>query len=166
MSFFRSPQPGDWIKTTRPIRVSLTDYLMGDNGGIRPGTRGVVIRVHGWNSLEVLLDTGLSGSVTARVRPGQIRVVRRDAGIDSFRETTSRINAIRFGVAMAFVLPLGYFAIVWFLKGGTTDGLTAALVDSAIYGMLDLLSYALSNPINALIYIAIVSVAARFAFGR
>lgn len=166
MSFFRSPQPGDWIKTTRPIKVALTDYLMGDNGGIRPGTRGVVIRVHGWNSLEVLLDTGLFGSITARVRPDQVRVVSRDGGIDSFRETTSRINAMRFGVAMAFVLPIAYFALVWLLKGGTKDGLIAALADSAIYGMFDLLSYALGNPINALIYIAIVSLAARFAFGR
>jgi hypothetical protein len=97
----------------------------------------VVTGVHGWNSLEVLLDTGLFGSVTARVKPGQVRVVRRDAGIDSFRETASRIIAMRFGVAMAFVLPIAYFAVVWFLWGGTNDGLVAALVNSAIYGVLD-----------------------------
>jgi hypothetical protein len=160
----RNPEPGDWIKTTRPIKLGLSDYLMGDNAGIKPGTRGVVTRNCGWNAVEVLLDNGLFGSVTARVKVRDLRVVRRGAGVTSFRQSTSRINAVRFGVAMAFVLPIAYFALMWFVRGGTRSGLVVALLDSAIYGAFDLLTYALSNPVNAVIYIAIVSAAARFAF--
>ena len=90
---FRGPEPGDWIKTTELIKVTFTDYLMGDDGGIKPGTRGVITRNLGWNTLEANLDTGLFGSVTVRVRPNQVRVTRRAGGTDAYTRTTSRINA-------------------------------------------------------------------------
>ena len=166
MSIFGgSPQPGDWIKTTRPIKTTTADYLIGDGAGIKPGTRGVITKTYGWNSLEARLDTGLSGSMTVRVKPSQVRVTRRSGGVDAFNQSASRTRYMRLGVALAFVLPMVYFAVMWFIHGGTKDGLIVAVPNSAIYGAIDLVDYVFRNPGNALIYLGIVTVAGRFAFG-
>ena len=163
---WRTPQPGDWVVLTSPVKTTLTDHLLGDQAGIRRGTRGVVIRSLGWGACQVRLDTGLLGSTTARVRRGQMRVVRRGGGVDAFAARSSRLNAARAGVALALVAPFSYFAAAWFAGGGSKGGLLAALIDGLLQGCLDLLSYALAHPLNAALYVGLVTVASRFAFGR
>lgn len=164
MSLFGNPRPGDWVKTTEPIKRGLSDYLMGPAAGIKVGTRGVITRSCGWNALEARLESGLLGAVTVRVKPSQVRVVRRGAGVGAFSDSASRRNAMRFGVAAALVLPLAYFALVWFLRGGTVDGLVVAVLEGVIAGVLDLAMYSLDEPIRALVYVGIVTMAARFAY--
>lgn len=165
MSIFSPiPREGDWIRTTRPIKVTMSDYLLGDGAGIKPGTRGVVLRSAGWNSLEVRLDGGLFGSSTIRVKPSQVRVIRRDGGIEAFAASSERLRYARVGVALALALPLLYFVVSWFIHGGTKEGLIVAVLDSFIYGVIDLIGYAISNPLNALLYLLLVTGAWRFAF--
>ncbi len=161
--FSRAPQPDDWVVTTAPIKTSLSDYVTKD-AGIRPGTRGVVLGRSGWRSLTVRLDGGLLGTVTVRAHSSQVRVTRRAAGVEAFASRTGRLNAARFGVAALLVGPPLLFAVSWLLHGGSKAGLLVALTESVIYGTLDLLSYALSSPVHALIYVALLTTAMRFAF--
>jgi hypothetical protein len=162
--FYGTPRESDWIVTTRPIKVGLSDYLMGDDAGVKPGTRGVITKTHGWNSLEARLDTGLFGSVTVRVKPHQVRVVRRGGGIDLFEARASRLAWARAGVALALVAPLAWFAVSWFLGGGSDEGFVAAVIDSVIYGAIDLLGYVFASPVQALAYVGLLAIAGRFAF--
>jgi hypothetical protein len=142
----------------------VADYLCSGDAGIKPGTRGVITKHHGWNSLEARLDTGRYGQVTVRVKHSQVRVTRRGGGIDEFRHNVGRVQAMRMGVALAFVLPIVYFAVMWFIRGGTKDGLIVAVLNSAISGAVDLLAYIITKPLSALIYLGILTVAGRFAF--
>jgi len=162
--FGRVPQPGDWVATRHRIPISLTDHLLGDAGGLKPGTRGVVVRSSGFGRVEARFSIGLAGSVTASVRSSDLRVVRRGGGEDAFAAHTSRLNAARLGVAIALIAPFAYFVVAWHLHGGTKEGLLPALIDGACSGALDLLAYALTNPMKALIYLVIVTLAGRFAF--
>jgi hypothetical protein len=157
-------QLGDWVVTTKPVKVTLADHLLGDEGGIRAGTHGVVVGRSGWDSLQVRLDTGILGSTTVRVRAHQVRVTRRGGGVAAFAARSSRLNAARGGVAAALLLPFLYFAVTWFLHGGSRAGLLMAIVEGSANGMLDLLGYVLSHPINGLIYVALLAAASRFAF--
>jgi hypothetical protein len=162
--FGGNPRPGDWIVTTEPIKHSLSDYLSA-NGGIRAGARGVITGRSGWNSIDIRFDGGLFGGYTVRARPSQVRVTRRGAGVDAFAARTARVNAARFGVATAIVAPLLFFTISWFLRGGSKAGLLATLLEGAVNGVADVLAYAISNPIQAIVYLVLLTVAGRFAFG-
>jgi hypothetical protein len=162
--FGGNPQPGDWIVTTEPIKHSLSDYLSG-HAGIKTGTRGVVTARSGWNSVEVRLDGGMLGGYTVRARASQVRVTRRGGGVDAFAERSGRLAAARLGVAVAIVAPLLFFAASWFLHGGSKAGLLVAVLDGALYSILDLIGYAITNPIQAILYLILLAVAGRFAFG-
>ena len=164
--FFSSPEPGDWIKTTELIKVTFTDHLMGVDGGIKAGTRGLITRSLGCNTLEAKLDTGLFGSVTVRVKPNQVRVIRRHGGTDAYTQTMSRIKAARAGVAIVLIAPVLWSIVAYLLRGGSTADLGPAIVSAIIDGVLDLMDYALVNPINAVLYVVVLTAAARFAFGR
>jgi|GEM_PF-5634277 hypothetical protein len=76
------------------------------------------------------------------------------------------IGAARAGVACALVAPVAYFVVVWFLRGGSKDGLIVAVIDSVIYGVLELAAYAFANPVQAALYLFVVWAAGRFAFRR
>ena len=166
MSWFAPPRPGDWVVLTDTVKTTLTDHLVGGDAGIRRGTRGVVLRTLGWGALEVRLDAGIVGGVTARVPASRVRVVRRGGGTDAFAARTSRINAVRAGVGLALVGPFAYFALCWFLHGGSRGGLVAAIVDGLLQGALDFLGFGLAHPLSALVYVLVLTVASRFAFGR
>ena len=162
----RAPEIGDWIKTTEKVPVSLTDTLTG--GGVPAGTRGVITEVSGifGSNLVARLDGGLGGSVKARVRPSQVRVIRRSGGTESYRRSASRRNQVRLGAALALLGPLLYFCITYLLRGGTKEGLIVALITGAIYGALGTVEYVVTNPIPGLVYCAVVWCVGRLAFGR
>ena len=84
----------------------------------------------------------------------------------AFGARRGRLGAARAGVALALVAPLLWFVAVWFLRGGTKEGLLPALVDGVLRGVLDLLVHALGHPLQALLYVLVVAAASRFAFGR
>lgn len=170
MSWFfgDTARPGDWVVTTEFIKVTLTDHLVGDRGGIRPDTRGVITDSAGFfdTSLQARLDTRFGGPVSVRVRPGQVRVTRRAGGVTAFEQHSDRRGAIRSGAAVALLAPLVYFIASYLLHGGTKDGLLLALLNGAIYGVLGLIEYVLVNPASGVIYLALIWLAGRLAFGR
>lgn len=97
-------------------------------------------------------------------RSNQVRVTRRAGGVEAFASRTGRLNAARLGVAVMLAGPLLLSAVSWFLSGGSKAGLLLALADNVVYETLDLLGYALTQPVHALIYIALLTAAMRFAF--
>lgn len=162
MSLFGTPEPGDWVQLTHTIKTTMRDHIA--DTGIKPGTRAVVISTSGWGALNVRVDNGVWGTVDARVSTRDVRLIRRGGGVDDFNKTTGRINAARAGVAAALLAPLLYFCVMWFVRGGSRDGLVAALIDSVIYGVMDMAMYAFSNPVGAILYMTILWAAGRFAF--
>lgn len=164
--FGRPPAVGDWIKTTEKVPVSLTDTLTG--GGVPAGTRGVITEVSGifGSNLVARLDGGLGGSITARMRPSQVRVIRRRGGIESYGRSASRRNQVRLGAALALLGPLLYFCITYMLRGGTKEGLIVELINGVIVGAVGMVEYVVASPIQGLLYCAVVWCVGRVAFGR
>jgi hypothetical protein len=104
------------------------------------------------------IDGGIFGSITVRLRSGQVRVIRRGGGIENYEKSASRRAQVRLGAALA---PLGP-------RGGSKEGLLLALAEGVIYGALDTVSHVLSNPIQGILYCAVVwrSGASRPGVGR
>ena len=163
---WRSPEPGDWVATTVPIRLGIADLLLGGDAGVPVGTRGVVVAALGWDRYEVRLDGGLFGASRIWARGRDLRVVRRGGGAEAFGLRARRLASARLGVALALVGPLILFAASWFARGGSSDGLVAALAESAIFGAFDVLAFAVSNPVDAALYCITLGAAARVAFRR
>jgi hypothetical protein len=163
-----APQPGDWIKTTKRVKVSLTDYLLGDGAGVPPGTRGVITETTGlFNiALTAQLDGGLFGPVTVRLRPDQVRVIRRGGGLEAYRESAHRRALIRSAAVIATLGPIVIFAARYLAAGGSKGALLVALMNGVFYGVLNTVEYGLTNPMNGLIYCGIVWLIGRLAFGR
>jgi hypothetical protein len=162
------PQPGDWIKTTKLVKVGLTDYLLGDDAGIPPGTRGVITEASGIFStiLTARLDGGLFGPVTVRVRAHEVRVVRRNGGIEAYKENAQKRTIVRVAAVIAMFGPILVFAIKYLAAGGSKGGLLVAMLKGVVYGTLDTIEYVLTNPVKGLLYCAIVWLIGRIALGR
>ena len=167
MSWFSgTPRTGDWVVLTETVKTSALDHLVGGDSGIKRGTRGVVVGTPAWGAVEVVLDAGLAGLVTARVRPRQLRVVRRRGGVDAFATRTGHRNAVRAGLALALLGPFASFAMAWVLEGGSSGGRVATLIDGSLQGGLDLVAFGVAHPLSAAFYVAVITAAWRFAFGR
>ena len=155
-------RPGDWVRA----RTALDGrpHLWGGPSRVPRGARGVVVDRHG-RHLTVEFDVGWSTTV-ARVRPGDVRVVRPAGGAAAFRHRTSRLTVVRLGMAFALCLPVLHFtaAYVWSNRG--TEGLGAALAMGVLYGIEDSVVAALNQPGKALVYLAVVALLSRFGFGR
>lgn len=164
MSWFAPAAPGDWVRSISVIRTSFTDRMLGGDAGIKPGTSGVVVDHVGWGSLKVRFDTGLFGSVTTTVKSSQVRVTRRGGGVEAHAERAARLRWARAGVGLALLGPVLVFAIRFLISGGSSGGLLVVLLDGAIAGVFDLIGYAFANPLQALLYVAVLTVAGRFAF--
>jgi hypothetical protein len=165
--FLASPRQGDWVRSTRRVTVGFVDSLSG--GGLPPGTPGVVVSDSvGACSSDVLVEfsSGLGGTVSARVASRHLRVLRRGGGVRAFRRHTNQLWAARLGVATAFLGPLLWFVASYVVTHRGTDGLASALVCSLVYGALDFATFLLEDPVRALVYLAVTSVAWKFAFGR
>lgn len=164
--FSATPSIGDIVTPVKPIKTTATDYMLGGDAGIKPRTRGVVLNTSGWNSLEVEFDTGLWGSVRATVKAQDVRVVARGVGHDRFREQASRLRWARAGVAACLLCPIVFFIFRAWLSGDSQGDIIASLIDGAVQGILDLIAYAITSPLQALVYVLVLGGLSRFAFGR
>lgn len=167
MWFWSTPRPGDWVRSTRRVPVGVLDQLTG--GGLPPGTRGVVVGTAPGllcSDLLVAYDAGLAGTVTARTRARDLRTVRRGGGVDEFRRSRGRLAAARAGVAAVFVAPVLWFAIQYVVERRSTDGLMSTLVVGSVYGAFDFVGFLVAEPLRAIAYLLVTSVAWRFAFRR
>ena len=165
--FGSTPRAGDWVRTTRRVPVGFTDALSG--GGLPPGTSGVVVSDSvGWWSSDVVVEfaSSFGGTVSARAPARHLRVVRRGGGVPEFRRHSSHLGAARLGVAAAFLGPLLWFVISYVVEHRSTDGLAADLAQGFVYGGLDFLTFLLNEPVRALVYLLVTSVAWKVAFGR
>jgi len=78
----------------------------------------------------------------------------------------SWLSAIRLGAAIALLAPLVYFIASFLLHGGSWGEFPLVLVTGALNSVLDLIAFAITNPLKAMIFIAISWVAGHLAFGR
>jgi hypothetical protein len=140
----------------------MTDRLTGD--GLKPGTRGVVVERTG-SRVVVDFDAGF-GTHRATVRSWDVRVVRHNGGFDAFHRRAHTLGWARFGVALALLAPFGVYAARYVLRHHSTSGLVPSLIIGVADSFVGLAAAALSNPIQAVIYLAILTVLSRFAFGR
>ncbi len=155
--------PGDWIRTTTTVPLTLTDRLL-SYGGLPPGTPGVVLERYG-NRLRVEFDSGW-GSVTGTVRFRDIQVVRRGAGAAAFRRRTSRLATARLATAVALSLPILQFVATYLWENRSFGGIVPAFVMAALYGAEDSLLATLHEPRRGVAYLVVVTLLYRFAFGR
>lgn len=162
--FSPAPRVGDHIKTTEKVAVTITDAML--DRGLPAGTRGVIVDVGGgWFSPRVVarLDRGLLGATTVRLRPGQVRVTRRSAGLEAYERSAGRRAAVRWGAILAVFGPIVAFCFVQIIHGATPAELLVALLESAVASATKLLSYALASPLAALAYCMVGWLAWRLA---
>jgi len=100
---WRGVQEGDWVKATDTLAIGLFG-----NSTIKRGTKGVVTSVvSGWltsRRVVVAFDSGF-GSVNATVSTSEIRVVRREGGVDRFKARQSRLFAARVALGVFVTWP-------------------------------------------------------------
>lgn len=97
---------GDWVRADRNISTGIL-------GGttINAGSKGVVTTISsGWFTSRAEVDFGSGlGTVRANVPTHQLRLVRRDGGIDRFSARQRRVAPAR----MALLLFLAWPIIWW-----------------------------------------------------
>ena len=163
MSWWSAGEPGDWVRATASIPVTVSDRLTGQ-GGLPAGTLGVVLDRYG-SRLRVEFDAGW-GTATATVNGRSVRVVRRAGGTSAFRTRTRRLTLARLAVAVALALPVLQFVAAYIWAYRTFNGIVPAFVEGAVYGAQDSFLAALHQPRQAIIYFGVIALLSRFAFGR
>jgi len=78
----------------------------------------------------------------------------------------SWFEAIRVGAGIALLAPILLFTAKYLMAGGTWDELPVTLAAGALNSVLDMIHYALTSPMKAILFIAITWVAGHLAFGR
>ena len=151
-------------RTRWVLPVTLADHLSGGRAGLSAGTLGVVTGRVG-PRLEVRFDAGW-GSAHARVHVRDVRTVRRGAGLGRFARRTRRVTLVRLAVAAALALLFLRFAAEYVYLNRSADGLPAALGLGVVYGMQDTLLAVAHQPVRSAVYLVVVAVLSRFAFGR
>lgn len=81
-------------------------------------------------------------------------------------DVRSYLLAARIGVGIAFVAPLLWFVARYWWTYRTTDGILTVLVQGMISGAAATIEYALTNPVESLLYSVVMYVLWIFAFGR
>lgn len=156
-----SVRNGDWVKADGEINTGL---FAGPT--ISAGTKGVVIGVStGWFSsrAEVEFDSGL-GTVRATVPAHQLRLVRRNGGLDRFLTRQRRLSAARAALFVFLAWPVAWWCVqyVWQNKG--TDGISAAFALGVIDSLGQWLTMFIANPAGTLVYVAFLWALARLAW--
>lgn len=78
----------------------------------------------------------------------------------------SFVLAARIGVGIAFVAPLIWFIAQYWWTYRTSDGLLAVLARGAVGSVAATIEYALTNPVESLLYAVGMYLLWIFAFGR
>lgn len=156
------PTTGDWVRITSTVPTTLADHITGS--GLPAGTKGVVTaRVGG--RVTVDFDTGY-GIVTRTVDGARLAVTRRSGGYAQFTRSARVKTIARVAVALFLIWPLVQFAGAYLWREQTTDGLVESLTLAAIEGAFDFVSDAIAQPGRALLYMLVLAIMSRFAFGR
>lgn len=157
-----NPAPGDWVRATRTVPVTLTDRLIGS--GIGPGTVGLVVARTG-SRLQVRWDAGW-GTATCSVPMSDCRLHRRGLGEEAFARRTRVLTTVRVALALFLLWPFVQFAVLYLWMNRTTDGLLPALAVSTVEGALDFVGLALTHPVQSLVYAAFLASLSHLAFRR
>lgn len=162
MTWGRPIEPGDWVRTTRKVPVTLTDDLVGS--GVPEGARGVVCERSG-PRLRVELEYGLS-TVPVTVRARDCRLVRRRGGREDFHRWVGRRRAARVGLLCFMAWPLAQFTVLYWWYNRSFEGyageLSLALVDST----LKMTGHLLTDPCRTVIYLGFLALVGRLAISR
>lgn len=158
MSWLSGFAEGDWVELRRPVE---TFGLLSGGTEYRRGTKGVVLASSGWSGYLVSLETGF-GAAEVIVKGADLRLRRRDGGVDRWRERAARRNAARAGVAVAMLGPLLLWTAKFFIDGHNQGEFIVALLDGVVWSAVELLELTLSSPLTALAYVAVVTIAWRF----
>jgi hypothetical protein len=158
----RRPEPGDWVRATRRLPVTVTDHLT--DGGLPAGTRGVVVGGRG-RYTEVEFRAVL-GTARVRVPTDGLRLDRRGGGREAFRNRSRRVTAVRLALAAFLLLPLAHFVGSYTWEHRSLDGLVPAFAVAAVNSAGDWLFTAIDQPVRALVYTGFLAALTRIAFGR
>ncbi len=157
------PQVGDWVRSTRVLPVTFTDHLLGGDAGIARGSKGVVLARRG-RRVTVAFDVGW-GTQRATVSIRDCRVVRRGGGADRFFRISRYTTAARLGLALVLLFPVLQFVVQYLLINHSLNGITDELVLATVQGALDMAVDLLNHPVKSIVYLLVVGVMSRFAFG-
>lgn len=151
---------GDWVKSTRTIPISINDRLSG--GGIAAGTRGVVTAITG-TRITVEFDTRW-GLCTAIVPARGLTRIRREGGVQQFRQRAHTSTLIRIGLALALAFPILYFTGWYLWTYHTFDGIVPAFVQTSLDSLTDWLAAALAHPVQTVIASILLAAIGRWVF--
>ena len=160
MTWLRSVEPGDWVRTTRAVNVSLTDCLTG--AGIPPGARGVVCERSG-SRLRVELEHGLS-TVSTTIRVRDCRIVRRQGGRDDFHRSAGRRRAVRLGLVVFTCWPLAQFTVLYGWYNRSFDGYAAGLALACLDSSVEIAGHVVADPVQTVLYLGFLAAVGRYAF--
>lgn len=72
---------------------------------------------------------------------------------------------IRLGAGLTLTVPLAYWVLQYFTGGGTLEALPMVLLAGALQSAIDFVVGAVHDPVRALLYIAVLWLLGRVAFG-
>jgi hypothetical protein len=159
--FSGSPEPGDWVRLTRMVPVTLADHIGGD--GLRRGSRALVIARYG-GRVELDVDAGW-GSCRTTVSLGDCALVRKGGGAKAFRSRTRTITIVRVSLALFLSWPILYFVGVYLWTYRSLDGIVAAFMMNVVDGIPDQIDAALHEPVKAVAAAVLFAVIMRVALG-
>lgn len=158
----RTPRVGDWVRVTDTTRT--TGLL---SGKLSPGTRAVVTGrgLLSGNLTIRTADGGLGGARRARVRPDQVRVVKRGGGVERLNTRAEYRSAARMGAVAVIAIPATVASLLYLARGGSTDGLLVALLDGALKSAITMFEWVVNDPVRALPACLVLWLAWRLTFG-
>lgn len=159
---WRSPDTGDWIRTTKTIPLTLTDAVLG--GGLPRGTQGVVNRRAG-SRVTADFATGF-GTITATVDASSCRVERRGGGRDAFRDHVRLMTVVRLALAAFLSWPIVQFVGVYVWTHHSFDGIAGAFVVGVVDGFGDWLIALVQHPLSTVVYVVFLALLSKVAFRR
>lgn len=158
--WWRTPEPGDWVRADKHVHANLSDYLVG--GGITPGARGVVVERRGGRAL-VEFGQGFS-STRVSVPFSDLTLVRRGGGVDRFRTRSKRMAIVQIALACFLLFPIGQFVVLYVWHNHTFSGIVPAFTEVALWSVGDWVGMFLGHPIQTLVYCGFLWLITKIAF--
>ena len=161
MSWFSSPEVGDWVRLRHRVPVTMADHLT--NGGLPKGARGCVVARRG-SRIDVDVDAGW-GSSRATLKAADVTVMRRGGGTEAFARRVRLLTTVRVSLALVIAWPVLRFVAEYLWVNRSFDDIVPAFVLGVIEGIPDQIEAALAEPWKAVLSFALFAVMGRIAFG-